>query len=633
MLIVHHKNFSRKDSDESKAAELIADKLRELPCGGSILVISNLSLPGGEAIKDIDIVVVGYLDDYIIKPYFHHQNPNAEVLKVCSFCFTIELKRHTIEDVSFNDFGGVYVKYGTRLHNVVDQSQKQRDSLRNVLKRVRNIEPFVTNLIFMQQIDSSLVPKDKTGWNIIFRDFDADTIFATAARYNKPYTDKHIPNQDVLFSFKKDYLEKELSMAFDLFLTSTQARDSLSRQKFEYITNRNESVDIIDGSRLNIIKGRAGTGKTIQLIKFAYKRVVENHKRCLLLTYNHALVSDIKRIATFCDFPDGSDEAFSVQTIHSFFFHLLETNGIPANFSNDDFEKIYAEKIESLLNRENLQAISDWDYILIDEAQDCSEAEIKLWTKLFSPGHIVIADGVDQFVRNIKFSYWGNCLPPEQITTCELSISKRQKSNIVSFVNAFASSAGISWHVEENPELTGGRVIVTNHFDKSLYDDLKNKLLTSGNVMYDMLFLVDSKLGSEKYLPTALASLQQIGIKVFNGAFAGNRDKYPVDPEESRLYNYNSCRGIEGWCVICLYLDELFKEKLRYSPYISKRDFETEADRQARIVREVYKWILMPLTRAIDTLVITLNDINSPIGQLLSRLHEERADYVIWDYY
>ena len=631
MPIVHHKNFGRKDSDESKAAELIADKLREIDCEGSILVISNLSLPGGESIKDIDIVVVGYLDDYLIRPYYHHQNPQAEILKVCSFCFTIELKRHDIQNVSLNDFGGVTVKYGTREHNVVDQSQKQRDALRNVLKRVRNIEPFVTNLIFMQQIDSTLVSKDTTGWNIIFNDFDADTLFATAARYNKPYTDRHTPNQDVLFSFRKEQMGRELSDVFDLFLTSTQIKDNLSRQKFEFITNRNEPVDILNCGKLNILKGRAGTGKTIQLIKFAYKQVVENHNRCLLLTYNHALVSDIRRIATFCDFPDGSEEAFSVQTIHSFFIQMLECNGIEYDFTTDDFEKEYADKITSLLNLKNLQASSGWDYILVDEAQDCSGNEIRLWAKMFLPGQIVIADGVDQFVRDINFASWADCIPPELVATHELKTSKRQKSNIVSFVNAFASSAGINWHVEENPELTGGRIIVTNHFDKNLYDDLKNKLLASENVMYDMLFLVDSTLGSERYLPNVLASLQQIGIKVFNGALGSNRNKYPIDPEESRLYNYNSCRGIEGWSVICLNLDELFREKLRFTSYIPRRDFESESDRQARIVREIYKWILMPLTRAIDTLVITLHDISSPIGQMLKKLQEERTDYVVWD--
>ena len=69
MLEVVHKNFGKKDSDESKAAEILTRKLRDIKANGSILVISNLSLPGGELVKDIDIAVVGYLQDYII----HHR--------------------------------------------------------------------------------------------------------------------------------------------------------------------------------------------------------------------------------------------------------------------------------------------------------------------------------------------------------------------------------------------------------------------------------------------------------------------------------------------------------------------------------------------------------------------------------
>ena len=174
-------------------------------------------------------------------------------------------------------------------------------------------------------------------------------------------------------------------------------------------------------------------------------------------------------------------------------------------------------------------------------------------------------------------------------------------------------------------------MIITNRFNKELYDELKDRLIESGNIMYDMLMLVDSTMGSAANLPRIINGLQRIGINIFNGAQQGNKNKYPINPDESRLYNYNSCRGIEGWTVVCLYLDELIKEKMRFAAYMPKQNFESEIAYQERKNREIYKWILLPFTRAIDTLVIVLHDVDSPIGEILKDLQSERKDYVTWN--
>ena len=626
-----HKQFGKKDSDESKAADCLKRILSEVNSDGSILIISNLSLPGGELVKDIDIVVLGCFNDYIITPYHHSSDATVDTLKVHSFCITIELKSHSFDDVDINQLGGVSVKYDRKPeHDVVAQSRKQRDSLRNVLYRTIRIEPWVTNLIWLKNVDESQVSHNKDGWNVLFKSFCADQFFITAANYRSVNVDKFHSKENVLYSFKKD-LNKEISNAFDLFLKSSKPKDNLSREKFEYITNRGEPVEIINNDHLNILRGRAGTGKTIQLIRFAYKEVVDNHKRCLLLTYNHALASDIKRIAYYCDFPDGTEEAFSVRTIHSYFFELMETNGLDVPISDEYFEANYTSKLTELSSFDNIVTPVVWDYVLIDEAQDCKNEEFFLWNKIYREGQIVIADGVDQFVRNSVAHSWNRVFPSDLITTHEFTVSKRQKTNIVSFVNAFARDAQLNWRVEENDELPGGRVIVTNRFNKELFDDLKEKLTTSGNIMYDMLFLVDSIMGSDTYLPNVINGLRKIGIKIFNGAQYDNRAKYSIDPEECRLYNYNSCRGIEGWTVVCLNLDVMVKEKLKYAPAIPRNLLDSEQSYNARRERDVYRWMLMPLTRAIDTLVITLYDVNSSIGKQLHRLHLERPDYVIWD--
>ena len=40
-----------------------------------------------------------------------------------------------------------------------------------------------------------------------------------------------------------------------------------------------------------------------------------------------------------------------------------------------------------------------------------------------------------------------------------------------------------------------------------------------------------------------------------------------------------------------------------------------------------YLWALMPLTRAIDTLVITLKDPNSEVGQIIKKMHDDKRHY------
>ena len=46
--------------------------------------------------------------------------------------------------------------------------------------------------------------------------------------------------------------------------------------------------------------------------------------------------------------------------------------------------------------------------------------------------------------------------------------------------------------------------------------------------------------------------------------------------------------------------------------------------------RHVALWSLIPLTRAIDTLVITIEDKNSDVCNILREIYNENPDYVEW---
>ena len=629
MLVVKHIDFGPKVSNENTAAEELKSKLEGIDANGAILIASNVCLPGGEEIKDIDIVVVGYFNDYTIYPFSHITDSNISGLKVDSFCFTIELKNHRTAD--FNDLGEVSVNYigQSKPHPTLQQSLKQKNALRNTLKREKSIEPWVTNLIWMKNIKEDAVPNRRPNWNILFGDFEISTLFTTAANYNKLIRNRKSSDEALLTSFEHKYLENELTAAFEMFLRSRKAQDNLSRQKFEFITGSNP-IQIVHDHKLNIIRGRAGTGKTLQLIKFAYEQVTVNKKRCLMLTFNHALVSDIKRIAYYCDFPDGCEEAFVVQTIHSHFSQIMSSNGISFDFSKN-FNKEYDSKLQELLALIEINLSEEWDYVLIDEAQDCRTDEVLLWKRMFGPEKIVIADGVDQFVRTISPGSWTKTFD-QKTHSYELTISKRQKSNLVSFVNKFAYEAGINWSVKEDNNLHGGEVIITREYNKALNDRITKMHIDSLCSMYDMLFLVDSTLGSPANMPKIKNALRKMNLEIFDGTLYDNRSLYPTNPKECRLYNYNSCRGIEGWTVVCVNLDKLIEEKIKYAEQTPRKDFETDEEYRIRKERLVFKWLLMPLTRAIDTLVITLLDENSSVGKMLKRIYENSDGDIKWEF-
>ena len=119
------------NSDEYIAAlklkQIIQDSLPEVAIGTIVLFASATLM--GQAVKDVDILMIGEIQNYSITAEFHTEAEGLvrEKVKISSFCTTIEIKRHDISGIFVNgtDF---YVKYGTRSHCVTQQSNKQKIS-------------------------------------------------------------------------------------------------------------------------------------------------------------------------------------------------------------------------------------------------------------------------------------------------------------------------------------------------------------------------------------------------------------------------------------------------------------------------------------------------------------------------
>jgi hypothetical protein len=120
------------------------------------------------------------------------------------------------------------------------------------------------------------------------------------------------------------------------------------------------------------------------------------------------------------------------------------------------------------------------------------------------------------------------------------------------------------------------------------------------------------------------------GINLWDGTNSDLRNEYVVNLDEHRLLQYESCRGLEGWSVICLDFDEFIKYKMETFKEEETDELALETFEEKRN-RFVYLWSVIPMTRAIDTLVITLKDPNSHIGKILKEIHNENPDFVKWE--
>ena len=80
---------------------------------------------------------------------------------------------------------------------------------------------------------------------------------------------------------------------------------------------------------------------------------------------------------------------------------------------------------------------------------------------------------------------------------------------------------------------------------------------------------------------------------------------------------------------MCADFDELIKYKL--NTYKSSDD-ELGFDPEIAKKRNVFLWSLMPLTRPIDTLIITLSDAESEVGKMLKTLADKYPDFIEWNF-
>ena len=653
---IHRISFAQDKtllSKEDKAAVILQKKFEEdlsqyNNSKGDIYILTSIRIFGQKR-DDIDILVIGLLENFSIRKIQTKNYGLVDELNIRSFIANIELKSHPSVDVEHEGTDYI-VKYKNCKENASQQCREAKFSLFNHLNDQLGIKPFLCDVLWLNGLHQYDINKMRgtVRDNALPRSFSFREFVSVILQQTNIVLSK---DTYILDSFNGE--EKDYKRIVDLF-TQRRKPIGLTKNKFELLSQKSTDIDKLlkeVGSKLTLVKGRAGTGKTVQLLQLAFRLADERSCRCLLLTYNHALVSDIKRLIDYTPMPSKVDgRTVSIRTIDSFFQNLMRETGVLSDVLSPlsiNYKDLYDSKLQELYqfvvnecSKEDIDVLKDsaenhfidWDYILIDEAQDFSDIEKKILFKVYGSHRLIVADGIDQFMRSNARQRWEEGLSANELwKPKDMDLERRQKANLVTFVNSFAQMAGIDWKVRPNDELPGGKILIYSNFRKSTYNDLKKNCEKNNCENYDILILepptrVEYVNDGERRF--ALAEVyEKNDIPIFDGINNKLRTTYPTK-NQCRLYQYDSCRGLEGWCVVCAEFDDLIKYKMdTYSADDEVLGFDPDISKK----RLVYLWALMPLTRPIDTLVITLRDPKSEIGTILKQLSDTYKDFVEWN--
>jgi len=657
--------------------EIFENEFRNKPINGEVLIISNATLFGQDT-KDVDLIVIGKFEKYSIKVKTKAKLSDKELeqaerlLFINDFCFVIETKGHPAENIQLDGLI-LKVKYNEKYHDVTTQSENQKFALKKYFEDRLNFSPYICNFIWLRNVSSNSI-KELLGNNPDIFDkhnylpstFSLRWLFQLACIQKTPRSQIDTKTQEpkgyCVFEslwYKQEYDFSEIDRIFDLFAKVKQGMGDLTRRKIEHITRdilKDQKYAQAIGEKLVIISGRAGTGKTIKLLTVACDLAINDGGRCLILTYNHALVSDIKRTLALAEIPDGIDDySVKISTLHKFFYEVLcgfeiGTSKSPRGkvFINDYIvryksllEELYSYIENELIGEIELQSLMKsrhdqvaWDYIMIDEAQDWNDIEKKLIYFMFGKEKVIIADGVDQLIRSQKKCNWTQRLKKD-VDFRQTSEKKglRQKAVLVRFVKQIAEKLNVFWDLEPKDDLYGGKIIIKiGEYSKELHDREFGICKNNGNSAYEMMFLVPPSLVVRNSNERAFSKAQEFsnkGIKIWDGTNSDLRTEYSVDLESHKLLQYESCRGLEGWTVVCLELDEFMRYKSETfeeedTGELALETFEEKRDRFVNL------WSLIPLTRAIDTLIITIKNPNSKIANVLKEIYLQNPDNVEW---
>ncbi len=417
-------------------------------------------------------------------------------------------------------------------------------------------------------------------------------------------------------------------------LARKQRLPSRDRAAVDRLTNASIAEGQFDeiraalGKRQIRLAGRAGSGKSTTLALIAQEVARVRQERLLVLTYHHALCHEIERLIRSVVNDDALvDRHVRVATLVDFLADACGELGaaIPNVDGRIDYQQIERAFQDFVASGSPAQQRSDaevleeverdrfgFDYVCVDEAQDCFDAERDALRLLYPPQRTILADGLEQLVRRHTPCDWTTGIPRNERLTIDLGQSLRMSRNVAQFATTVASEMGFAgWRITPHPQLTGGTIVLHDGpYDRGFVERLIAELDAARVARKDLLICVppNEVLKDDATRDCRIAqALRSWGYEVWNGCDDAVRRTDTADTGEIRVVQYDSMRGLEGWCTLLVGLDSFYAHRLKY-PHLSDSDRCT-ADQVAK------RWLLMALTRAAQTLAVTLEDPSSEVAR------------------
>ncbi|MGA1220939.1 MAG: hypothetical protein ACO3XP_09860, partial [Ilumatobacteraceae bacterium] len=606
----------------------------------------------GQRHQDVDILILGVLArGFVIPPRLLPGGLRDLPCYLSNIALTMEVKDHSPERIRVHSANQVAVFYRDKgWANASTQAFDQKYSVINFLRRQGLTPPFIATSLWLRNWPRQKLPSGDH--NIIPSDLSGDDLLRLFVMENHRWLDKQKQMQGrrhYAVSFTPHDNAQAVYDAARTFRKKIEA-SPLDRKKVERICKR-----VIDdqgyvkklGEQLLVFRGRGGAGKTVRLLQIATDLHDQFDSRVLFLTYNKALVAEVTRLFAIRGITDRLGErTVRIRSSTEYFFSLLRAWGMqPQVEPGSDFPEVEykaaKQELLKLLELSTPQELMDdrtvcdhpdvfmWNYILVDEGQDWPREERDILYAVFGPEKVIVADGVDQFVQSQDRCDWREVrsVTTENSQIVRLRKSLRLKANLCRFVQEFAERMGVDWDMDVNDDVAGGRVVLlTGPYTKDVHDRIMATHVSSKNTPVDALFCVTGSQGADSLeLPKRLESW---GYDVWNGLGSTGRDAFPTKTTEYRVVKYESCRGLEGWTVVCLDFDRFFERQHAAGETRGPESLMESADEAAD--RFAARWVLIPMTRAIDTLVVHTTG-ESEVSKVLRDIGTNQADFVeVW---
>ena len=617
---------------------------------GWVQIFCGFRTPNGER-TDNDIVVFGSLNNLAEKADNTH-------VKITTFAAVIECKAHSrVNKNLFFEGNDIKVKYqakrtkGTTYTSACTQADECARSIKEEIYSQIRVRPYVESFVWLYNYNGERPQQHSFACS-----FSAENFFQDLAHsaVNKKATKSCIISTNTCIVFQatggnrsSNYNDTKLQeYAFSRTLKNLPSKEgALTRKRVERITkkslNRVNQSDYFSeiGEKMLAFIGGPGTGKTASLI-YSAKWLAEDGQRLLLLTYNHVLKCDLKRLIYYAGLSSLETLGVNPKSSTLFFTDLLcaakivEKSEINAEF----FDTLYQEKLDLLLQAirsnsiKNLDEIifpyTNYDLVMIDEAQDWPIAERDLIFTLWGSENVMIASSPDQLTRGgldfndwTKFARKGVNRPPRRKCL-------RQAKMLVEFNTLLMKKLNYEPLLYEPADQLGGEKIFL--YEGAYNVETHSKILhlceLEGQDNYDICLACHQGLGSPAEGFNDTQAFYRGGFPLWDACNNEVRKSYPIGDDKQRIMFYESSRGIEAWAFFSIGLDTWLEEVIEpraekeWEEAFKQLNLLDQSDvdsKELSIKKQVSRWALIALTRAVAINIINVDSLQSKYGSVI----------------